>query len=227
MAVTTPTLSESYYPADESQPVLDTTVGGILRAAAQAVPDQPALIGGHPDPEQRRRWTYGELLADAERCACAMLGRFSPGERVAVWAPSLPEWEVVEFGAALAGLTLVTVNPAYKPGEVKYVLEQSGSAGIFLLPEFRGNPMAESLGAVRSELPGLREAVSFTEFDDSWPLVSPPRASPRSGPMTRSRSSTRRARPASRRELCCTIAGSRTTPAWRWASSIWLPARST
>ena len=50
MAVTTPALSESYYPADQSEPVLDTTVGGILRDAAEAVPDQPALIGGHPDP---------------------------------------------------------------------------------------------------------------------------------------------------------------------------------
>ena len=165
MAVTTHTLSESYYPADQSEPVLDTTVGGILRDAAQAAPDQPALIGGHPDPEQRRRWTYGELLQDAERCARALLGRFAPGERVAVWAPNIPEWEVVEFGAALAGMTLVTVNPAYKPGELRYVLEQSGAAGIFLLPEFRGNPMAQSLETVRNELPGLRESIDFTDFD--------------------------------------------------------------
>ena len=34
MAVTTPALSESYYPADQSERVLDTTVGGILRDAA-------------------------------------------------------------------------------------------------------------------------------------------------------------------------------------------------
>jgi len=165
MAVTASALSESYYPADQSEPVLDTTVGGILRDAAQAVPDQPALIGGHPDPAERRRWTYGELLDDAERCARALLGRFAPGERVAVWAPNVPEWEVVEFGAALAGLILVTVNPAYKPSELKYVLEQSASAGVFLMPEFRGNPMAQSLESVRGELPGLREAMSFGDFE--------------------------------------------------------------
>ena len=158
-------LSESYWPAERSEPVLDTTVGGILRDAAHAASDQPALIGGHPDPAERRRWTYAELLEDAERCARALLGRFEPGERVAVWAPSIPEWELLEFGAALAGLILVTVNPAYKPGELKYVLEQSASSGIFLLPEFRGNPMAESLESVRSELPGLREAVAFSDFD--------------------------------------------------------------
>src|SRR5450759_2773677 len=165
MAVSPPALSESYYPADQSDRVLDTTVGGILRDAAHAVPDQVALIGGHPDPALRRRWTYGELFLDAERCARALLGRFAPGERVAVWAPNIPEWEVLEFGSALAGLILVTVNPAYKPGELKYVLEQSGSAGIFLLPEFRGNPMAQSLETLRGQLPGLRETISFSEFD--------------------------------------------------------------
>ena len=82
-----------------------------------------------------------------------------------MWAPNIPEWEVVEFGAALAGMVLVTVNPAYRPGELKYVLEQSGAAGVFLLPEFRGNPMAQSLESVRGELPGLRDAIAFTEFD--------------------------------------------------------------
>ena len=39
MAVTAARLSESYYPADESERVLDTTVGGILCDAAQAGPD--------------------------------------------------------------------------------------------------------------------------------------------------------------------------------------------
>jgi len=31
-----------------------------------------------------------------------LLGRFDPGERVAVWAPNIPEWIGLEFGA-LAG----------------------------------------------------------------------------------------------------------------------------
>jgi fatty-acyl-CoA synthase len=182
MAVTTPALSESYYPADESDRVLDTTVGGILREAARAAPDEPALIGGHPDPAMRRRWTYAELLEDAERCARALLGRFAPGERVAVWAPNVPEWEVAEFGAALAGLILVTVNPAYRPGELKYVLEQSASAGIFLLEEFRGNPLAQSLEAVRAELPALREAISFTDFDAFLASGSPAEQLPQVAP---------------------------------------------
>jgi len=178
MSVTTAELNESYHPADQSDQVRETTVGGILREAAAAAPEVTALIAGHPDPAERRSWSYAELLGDAERCARALLGRFEPGERVAVWAPNIPEWEVLEFAAALAGTILVTVNPAYKPGELKYVLEQSGAAGIFLAPEFRGNPMAAALQSVRGELPRLREAIEFTDFETFLDSGSPERELP-------------------------------------------------
>src|ERR1035438_9070572 len=165
MSATAAALSESYFPAQQNEEVRETTVGGILREAAGAVPELTALIAGHPDPALRRSVSYGELLRDAERCARALLARFEPGERVAAWAPNIPEWIVLEFGAGLAGMILVTVNPAYKPGELAYVLEQSGSCGIFLLPEFRGNPMAGALESLRGDLPKLREVIDFSEFE--------------------------------------------------------------
>jgi fatty-acyl-CoA synthase len=157
-------LTTSHWPVDTSEQVMDITVGGLLRRAAADAGDCLALVDGVPDPGARRRWTYEELLADAERVAAALLARFSPGERIAAWAPNIAEWVLLEYGAALAGLVLVTVNPAYRSSELRYVLEQSGAAGIFLLPEFRGNPMAASLSAVRSELPALRESILFTDW---------------------------------------------------------------
>ena len=165
------TVATSYWPADTSEPVLETTVGGVLRAAAAAGPDLLAMVGGDPDPGLRRRWTYAGLLAEAEQAARALAARFSPGERVAVWAPNLPEWVILEYAAALAGLVLVTVNPALRAAELRYVLNQSGAAGIFLVPEFR-SPMADFLAEVRPDIPSLREVVFFTgwaEFLDSGP----------------------------------------------------------
>src|SRR3954469_23855830 len=138
-------LTSSYWPADTSEPVLELTVGGLLRRAAADAPDRTALVAGVPDPSQRRRWTYAELLDESERVARALLARFQPGERVAVWAPNIPEWVLLELGAGLAGVVLVTVNPAYRPAELSYVLRQSRASGIFLVPEFRGNPMRASL----------------------------------------------------------------------------------
>ena len=137
----------------------------MLREAAAAAPDVVALVEGSPDAAKRRRWTYSELLSDAERAARALTTRFEIGERVAIWAPNIPEWVVLEFAIALAGLTLVTVNPAYRPSELAYVLKQSGASGIFLVPEFR-SPMASYLEEVRGELPALRDVVLFTDFED-------------------------------------------------------------
>ena len=177
-----PQLTTSYWPKDESEPVVDTTVGQLLRDAAADAPDRTALIAGVPDPGQRRRWTYAELLEESERAARALLARFEPGERVAVWAPNIPEWVILEMGAGLAGVVLVTVNPAYRPAELQYVLRQSGAAGIFLVPEFRGNPMAASLEQVRPDLEALRDAISFDDWDDFLASGDPGRALPEVSP---------------------------------------------
>ncbi|WP_420450974.1 AMP-binding protein [Ilumatobacter sp.] len=158
--------TESSWSATDEMDVDDVTVGEILRRAAAAHPDRVALVAGVADPDERRRWTYAELLVEAERCARALLGRFDPGDHVAVWAPNIAEWVILEFGAGLAGIVLVTVNPAYQAGEVRYILDQSRSVGCFVAHEHRGNPMRSILEEVRPDLPGLRDVVCFDDWDD-------------------------------------------------------------
>jgi len=160
-------LTTSHWIPDGSGPPLleGATVGSRLREIAHEVHDRVALVEGLPTPE-RRQWTYAELLADAERCARWLLQHFEPGEHVAVWAHNLPEWVVLEYGAALAGLTLVTVNPSLQPAEVKYILEQSRSAGMFLVPEVRGNPLTAHIEAIRGELPELRHVFRLDQLDE-------------------------------------------------------------
>ena len=159
-------LSTAYWAADESRPILDTTAGELLRTAAARVPDAVALGEGGPGrPADRRRWSYAQLLEEAERAARALLGRFAPGDRVAIWAHNVPEWVVLEFGAALAGVTIVTVNPALRAEELAHVLGQSRADGIFLVPEYRGTALGEVLESVRRGLPVLREVVSFADWD--------------------------------------------------------------
>lgn len=157
--------ASSHWPADRAEPVLEMTVGSLLREAVADAPERTALVAGVPDPAARRRWTHAELLVDAEAVARALLARFEPGERVAVWAPNLPEWVLLELGAGLAGVVLVTVNPAYRASELAYVLRQSGAAGLFLVPEVRGNAMAGALEEVRADLPDLRDVVRFEDWD--------------------------------------------------------------
>jgi fatty-acyl-CoA synthase len=169
-------LTSAHWPADTSAPLLETTIGSILRDAATRAPDRLALVDGAPagdsggdsdgnkDGGRRRRWTYAELLADAERAARALLTLFAPGERVAVWSANSPEWVILDFGAALAGLTLVTVNPANQGDELAHVLGHSASDGLLMADAHQGNDLHAILASVRDRLPALREVVSFGDW---------------------------------------------------------------
>jgi len=158
-------LPESHAVGPSAPPVRELTIGAALREAASECPQDVALLAGRPDPDERQSWTYRELLGEAEQAARALLERFAPGERIAVWASNIPEWVIMEYACGLAGVVLVTVNPSYQRDELAYVLRQSRSAGIFLLPECRGNPMLAHVEAVRDECPELREIVLFTDWE--------------------------------------------------------------
>jgi len=175
-------LTDSYWPADTTRTLFRGTLGQALRETATAVPDRLALVEGISDAAQRRRWTYAQLLAESERVASALLRRFKPGERIAVWAPNVPEWVLLTFGSALAGIILVTVNPAYKARELDYVLRKSGAAGLFLVGAYRGFDMVAAAAEVRGALPDLREIIRIEELgrfvednaqDITFPTVEP------------------------------------------------------
>lgn len=159
------TLTMSHVVGPKTPAVREMTFGDLLRKAAEEAPDRLALIAGVPDPKLRRQWTYAEFYREAERTARALLSRFKQGERISVWAQNLPEWLMLEFGAGMAGMILVTVNPAFRAREVEYVLKQSRSAGVFVVNGFRGNPMLETVREVKPNCPELREIICFDDWD--------------------------------------------------------------
>lgn len=137
------------------------SVGDLLRATATLAPRRTALTEGGP-AAARRRWTYAELLADAECWSRALLARFPPGSRVAVWAPNIPEYQIAQYAVALAGMVMVTVNPAFRRDEAKYVLEHAEVSACLTVPEFRGRPLRPVADQLSQELPGLRLVVDLT-----------------------------------------------------------------
>ncbi len=159
-------LTESHATGVSSPPVRETTLGSILREAAERAPDRIALIDGAPDPAARRQWTYRELLDEATVVARALRARFDEGERIAVWAPNSPEWVILEFGCAMAGMVIVTVNPGFRASELTYVLTQSRAAGLFVVNEFRGNPMFATASDVQPQCRDLREIIRFDDWHD-------------------------------------------------------------
>ena len=155
------TLSISHVPAQSDLDTREITIGALLREVAAARPEAEALVEVRQDGTEGRRWTYAELLKDAERLAMALSTRFAPGERVVVWSPNSPEWVLMEYACALSGLVLVTANPAFQARELAYVLEQSGAVALFLVEEFRGNPMGRIGAEVTASIPSVREVTDM------------------------------------------------------------------
>lgn len=158
-------LNEAYFPAQGGAEPAPMTIGDMLRRSASSFPDQPALKELDYDGNICRCWTYAELLVDVERLARALASRHAEGSRIAIYANNLPEWVLLELACGLAGVILVTVNPAYQKNELKYVLEQSRSEAIYYVADFRGNPMQEIADAVCDEIPAVTHRILLTDHD--------------------------------------------------------------
>jgi len=157
------TLTESFFPAQGGPAPEPMTIGDMLRASAASAPDRAALKELGYDGQVGRTWTYAELLADSERLARALASRHVEGARIAVYANNVAEWVLLELASAMAGVILVTVNPAYQKRELKYVLEQSRSEAIYYVASFRGNPMQDIADAVCDEIPAIRHRILLTD----------------------------------------------------------------
>jgi fatty-acyl-CoA synthase len=105
------------------------TVGGLLDLVHERRPDDEALVY----PDRGLRYTYARFKEVVESCAKALLALgVRKGDHVAVWGQNVPEWVTLQFATGKVGAVLVTINPAYKSHELKYVLDQSDAAALFL-----------------------------------------------------------------------------------------------
>ena len=115
-------------------PLLDLTIAQLLKRAVDDCPDSPAIIS----VEQGKQISYQELEHLSESLAKALveLG-LEQGDRIGIWSPNNFEWIVLMYAAARLGLILVNVNPAYRPGELKYALNHVGCKALILADRFK------------------------------------------------------------------------------------------
>jgi fatty-acyl-CoA synthase len=127
------------------------TVGGLLDLVAERRPEDDALVY----PDRGLRYTYREFREVVEECARALMALgLEKGDHVAVWGQNVPEWVILQFATGKVGAVLVTVNPAYRASELKYVLDQSDSVALFLTGGVKGADFVKILGQAVPELAG-------------------------------------------------------------------------
>src|SRR5215210_1199170 len=136
------------------------TVGRLLDLVTERRPEDDALVY----VERGLRYSYAEFNEVVERCARALMALgLEKGDHVAVWGQNVPEWVTLQFATGKMGAVLVTVNPAYKANELKYVLEQSDAAALFLTRGVKGADFVEILQEAIPELAEVEEGELSVE----------------------------------------------------------------
>ncbi len=152
----TPVLDRSHWPEDRSAELVDFTVGGLLAKRAHDYPDRLALVGARHRGGHECRLTYAELYEQAGRVATALSALAKRGSHIALWAPNVVEWPIIQYGAALAGMVLVALNPALREEELEYALTHSGAAVLIHADSHGDHDLAAVVDALRPRLPSLR-----------------------------------------------------------------------
>jgi fatty-acyl-CoA synthase len=138
------------------------TIGEALEATADRFGRQDALVF----PQLGLRLNYRKFNERVDEAARGLLSLgIGNGDHVAVWATNVPEWVVLQFATAKIGAVLVTINPAYRPFELKYVLRQCDAKALFLVDRFKKSDYFAMLAEVCPELsahePGQLNATEF------------------------------------------------------------------
>ncbi|ADB17027.1 AMP-dependent synthetase and ligase [Pirellula staleyi DSM 6068] len=146
------------------------TIGQVLAQTAAKFSDRDAMV--FLDPAHglaRSRWTWHELAADVRAVTRGLIAcGIRTGDHVAIWATNIPQWVLLQLATAEIGAVLVTINPAYRPFELEYVLGQSDAAALFLSDAFKTSNYYQMFAEVCPELgknsDGVIQSIRFPKL---------------------------------------------------------------
>src|SRR5438094_1203783 len=127
------------------------TLFDLLREQARRYPDRAAVICGE------RVATYRDLADGASRIGAGLrahgIGR---GDRVGILVNNRLEWLEACFGATALGAVAVPFSTWSKPGELAYLVADSGVQALIAVDSFGGEDFAAALAALTPDSPQLR-----------------------------------------------------------------------
>ena len=141
--------SDSYVKGSDFPELFEETIGQCVDRIADTYPDREALVVRH----QGVRLTYTQYRQRIDALAAGLLKLgVEPGDRVAIWGPNSLEWCLTQFATAKIGAILVCINPAYRPPELEYALNKSGTSTIITAESFK---ISDYLAMLRELAPEL------------------------------------------------------------------------
>jgi long-chain acyl-CoA synthetase len=147
----------------------DVPYDQLVRAAAERVPDRPAII------YHDLILTYREVVSMINCIANGLhdLG-LRKGDRLCLFTTNRPEYTLTFIAAASIGVVVSPMNPAYKEREVAYQLENSESSAILIQRELL--PLLQ-LALSQKAFPNLKHILVTGDqvpegFPDAIPLAT-------------------------------------------------------
>ena len=127
----------------------DFTLPGLLRRNAQMLPDNDCIVA----PERGVRWSWKEFDRRTSEVARGLYAMgIRKGDHVAIWATNVPEWVLIMFASAKLGAVLVTVNTNYKQFELNYLLTQSDTKMLVMIPSLKDNNYVDHITGLMPSL---------------------------------------------------------------------------
>ena len=148
--------------SEQARTYRDVCIGELLALLARDYPNREALIY----PDRALRYDFSQLESLARKVARGLLGLgIESGDRVALWAPNVPEWVVLQFALAKIGAILVTVNTSLRASEIEYLLKQSQTSTLITVAGVRDVDYVETIYEVIPELrrsgPGILRSIKL------------------------------------------------------------------
>jgi fatty-acyl-CoA synthase len=136
------------------------TISEALDRAVISYADRPLII------TNVREWSYAEVQNWSRRIASGLIANgLKVGEHVALDMANHPEFVAVKFAIARAGAVCVSVNFLLRGQELAYVLDQSDSAMLVMMSEFRGVDYQAELERIKPNIPRLRHTFTLESLD--------------------------------------------------------------
>lgn len=159
------------------------TIPRMFRRAAEKYGDNTLFYMERGDHIQEL--TYREGLERVKNLAASLrkLG-FKPDAKLAVIGENCPDWEITYLAIQWAGCTVVPLDRMLKVAEIRHILRNSESSGIFATPDYMeivDEALAENKGKFTRVAMYSRGAQGWLEFDElvaqgsKTPEVEPPR----------------------------------------------------
>ena len=144
----------SYVRGSTDVALCERTIGAVFDATVRRRGSALALVSRH----QNRRLSYAELAAEVNACARGLgeLG-IQREDRVGLWSPNCVEWIVVQLATARIGAILVTINPAYRAGELEHALNLTQCKALVLAERFKSSDYLSMLCELAPELANAQQ----------------------------------------------------------------------